>query len=128
MTIKGLLLIAGSLGIGMIAADAASAASPAYCALYSREYAIDSVQAAAAPGMLQSVQDQAYYRCLNMDEDPPLPQKSAYSAPSCPRRRPSRRAPPPPEAPRAPAAPPSTAGPLCRPSRGRLRQRRPRRW
>ena len=31
-----------------------------------------------APGMLQSVQDQAYYRCLNMDEDPPLPQKSAY--------------------------------------------------
>jgi len=28
--------------------------------------------------MLQSVQDQAYYRCLNQDEDPPFPKSSAY--------------------------------------------------
>jgi hypothetical protein len=56
----------------------AEAASPAYCALYSREYALDAVQPGAAAGMLQSVQDQAYYRCLNQDEDPPFPTTSAY--------------------------------------------------
>ena len=62
MILKGFLLTAGLLGGLVIAADAASAASPAYCALYSREYAIDTVQPNAAPGMLQSVQDQAYFR------------------------------------------------------------------
>jgi hypothetical protein len=56
----------------------ATAASPAYCALYAREYAIDTVQPAAALGLRQSVEDQAYYRCLNQDEDPPLPTASAY--------------------------------------------------
>jgi hypothetical protein len=65
-------------GFASLAAGAASAASPAYCALYAREYALDTVQPNAAAGMLQSIQDQAYYRCLNMDEDPPLPRKSAY--------------------------------------------------
>jgi hypothetical protein len=63
----GLVIAAASPGI-------AYAASEAYCALYAREYAIDTVQPQAAAAMLQSVQDQAYYRCLNQDEDPQLPQ------------------------------------------------------
>src|SRR5438105_174033 len=62
----------------LLSAGPAQAASPTYCALYGREYAIATVQPGAAPGMLQSVQNQAYYRCLNQDEDPPLPQTSAY--------------------------------------------------
>jgi hypothetical protein len=78
VTPKGLLAAAAAFGFVSLAASAASAASPAYCALYAREYALDTVQPNAAAGMLQSVQDQAYYRCLNMDEDPPLPRKSAY--------------------------------------------------
>jgi hypothetical protein len=56
----------------------ASAASPAYCALYAREYANQMVQAGAPAGMAVSVEDQAYYRCLNQDEDPALPTASAY--------------------------------------------------
>src|SRR6476646_3537771 len=61
-----------------MAGEAAQAASPTYCALYGREYGLATVQPAAAPGMLASVQNQAYYRCLNQDEDPPLPKTSAY--------------------------------------------------
>ena len=34
----------------------------------------------AAPDLMQRVEDQAYYRCLNQDEDPPLPQASASLA------------------------------------------------
>lgn len=77
-TMAGLLLPLAALGLAIATASVASAASPAYCALYAREYAIDAVQPAAAPGMLQSVQNQAYYRCLNQDEAPPLPKTSAY--------------------------------------------------
>jgi hypothetical protein len=78
MVTQGPLLALAAFAAASIAASAASAAAPAYCALYSREYAIDTVQPQAAAGMLQSVQDQAYYRCLNQDDDPPLPQQSAY--------------------------------------------------
>ena len=63
----------------ILAGEAAQAASPTYCALYGREYGLATVQPAAAPGMLASVQNQAYYRCLNQDEDPPLPSTSAYA-------------------------------------------------
>ena len=75
---RGPLVALAALGILTLAAGTASAAAPAYCALYAREYAIDTVQPQAAAAMLQSVQDQAYYRCLNQDDDPPLPQQSAY--------------------------------------------------
>ena len=74
----GLLLPLAAFGVTAAAAGVASAAPPDYCALYSREYAIDTVQPQAAASLLQSVQDQAYYRCLNQDEDPSLPQTSAY--------------------------------------------------
>src|SRR3977135_3647722 len=79
MTPRTLLLLSFSgFAVAAIGSSGALAASPAYCALYSREYAVDTVQPTAASGMFQSIQDQAYYRCLNQDEDPPLPQKSAY--------------------------------------------------
>jgi hypothetical protein len=62
-------------------ATPASAASPAYCALYAREYAAARIGTASgdqATGAVQRVEDQAYYRCLNMDEEPEFPTTSAY--------------------------------------------------
>jgi hypothetical protein len=59
----------------------AEAASPAYCALYAREYASARVDMAAgdqAEGARQRVEDQAYYRCLNLDDEPEFPTTSAY--------------------------------------------------
>ncbi len=79
MKLKALFLLSfAGFGAALAGAQGALAASPAYCALYSREYAIDTVQPTAASAMFQSIQDQAYYRCLNLDEDPALPQRSAY--------------------------------------------------
>lgn len=75
---KTFVIPLAGLGFATLAADTAVAASPAYCALYAREYANQVVQPNAAPGMHVSVQDQAYYRCLNKDEDPVLPATSAY--------------------------------------------------
>jgi len=66
------------LTVGM---NPASAASPAYCALYAREYAasrIGSPVPGDAVGALQRVEDQAYYRCLNQDDEPQFPTTSAY--------------------------------------------------
>jgi hypothetical protein len=69
-------------GLGLLATGtAASAASPAYCALYAREFAASKISAPIAgdaAGAVQRVQDQAYYRCLNQDEDPAFPETSAY--------------------------------------------------
>jgi hypothetical protein len=78
MATNASLVTVAALAFSGSATIAASAASPAYCALYAREYAIDTVQPAAAIGLRQSVEDQAYYRCLNQDDDPPLPTASAY--------------------------------------------------
>ncbi|MEJ0013103.1 MAG: BA14K family protein [Bauldia sp.] len=61
--------------------EPASAASPAYCALYAREYASARIDMAAgdqAEGARQRVEDQAYYRCLNLDDEPEFPTSSAY--------------------------------------------------
>ncbi len=63
----------------LAAAGAAQAAPPAYCALYAREYANQFTSAAGQKqGAEQSIQDEAYYRCLNQDQDPQLPTTSAY--------------------------------------------------
>jgi len=75
---KMLVLPLAGLGLAALLGETAEAASPAYCALYAREYANQMVQKDAAPGMAVSVQDQAYYRCLNRDEEPALPAASAY--------------------------------------------------
>jgi hypothetical protein len=61
--------------------EPAAAASPAYCALYAREYATARIGAPVTnedAGALQRVEDQAYYRCLNQDEAPQFPTTSAY--------------------------------------------------
>lgn len=69
-----LLLLAGI--------NSASAASPAYCALYARELSKEFVRTSAntaGTATEQLIQDQAFYKCLNMDEDPQLPEASAYA-------------------------------------------------
>ncbi len=71
------LILIGGLGVVACAGNAACAASPTYCALYAREYAHQSGPLGADPGT-PKVEDLAYSRCLNSDEDPPLPQGSAY--------------------------------------------------
>ncbi len=75
---KTFLVPVAALGLVVLTEEAASAASPAYCALYAREYANQMVQVDAPAKMTVSVQDQAYYRCLNQDEDPAMPKASAY--------------------------------------------------
>lgn len=80
MSMKGFFIVVAALVIGGPCVGAAFAAEPAYCALYAREYAVDTVQPTAAIGMLQSVQDQAYYRCLNQDEEPQLPRPPSSSS------------------------------------------------
>jgi len=66
---------------GFLGGGAALAASPAYCALYAREYAsarIGTPVTTEDSSALQRVEDQAYYRCLNQDEAPQFPTTSAY--------------------------------------------------
>ena len=61
------------------AATPSPAASPEYCAFYAREYAL---QFSFGPDEAQTereILNQAYYRCLNQDEEPALPEHSAYS-------------------------------------------------
>lgn len=73
-------LIASLAGLAVLAtAGAAVAAPPEYCALYAREYANQfSAAVGEKPGSEQSIQDEAYYRCLNMDQEPEMPPSSAY--------------------------------------------------
>lgn len=77
-----LAVAAGGLVAGSLAASSpALAASPAYCALYAREYATSRIGAPVTSedaSAVQRVEDQAYYRCLNQDEAPQFPTTSAY--------------------------------------------------
>ena len=66
------------LGFLVLSAAGAAAAAPDYCALYAREVARLTADANTVAA-LQRAQDQAFYKCLNMDEDPPLPDQSAYA-------------------------------------------------
>jgi hypothetical protein len=65
----------------LVISSPALAASPAYCALYAREYATSRIGAPVTTedaSAIQRVEDQAYYRCLNQDEAPQFPTTSAY--------------------------------------------------
>jgi hypothetical protein len=76
---KSLILPFAALAVLAAAGGAATAASPEYCALYAREYANQfSAAAGEKPGSEQKIQDEAYYRCLNMDQEPEMPPTSAY--------------------------------------------------
>jgi len=80
-TIVAYAFIASPVLIGGAGIDMAWAASPAYCALYAREYAASRIVAPAAAdaaSALQRLADQAYYRCLNLDDEPEFPTTSAY--------------------------------------------------
>ena len=72
--VGGLALIIGT-------ANPASAASPAYCALYAREYTAQFATGSSADAAMASeyrIQEQAYYQCLNMDVEPEFPATSVY--------------------------------------------------
>ena len=73
-------LIAPLAALAVLAtAGSAIAAPPAYCALYAREYANQFALAAGEkPDSEPKIQDEAYYRCLNMDQEPEMPSTSAY--------------------------------------------------
>ncbi len=75
------MLIAPLAALAVLATTAvpALAAPPAYCALYAREYANQfAVAAGEKPDSEPKIQDEAYYRCLNMDQEPEMPTTSAY--------------------------------------------------
>ncbi len=79
---KSLIVPLAGLAV-LAAAGTATAAAPEYCALYAREYANQfSAAAGEKPGSEQKIQDEAYYRCLNMDEEPEMPAASAYAGTS----------------------------------------------
>src|SRR5688572_3570787 len=77
---RRLLALAGASALAGWTPAPAIGAPPAYCALYAREYASDTVQPNAAAGILQSIRDQSYDWCLSRDDRPPLPTTSAYAA------------------------------------------------
>ncbi len=59
----------------------AEAASPAYCALYAREYTAQFATGSDADAAMASeykILEQSYYQCLNMDVEPQFPQTSVY--------------------------------------------------
>jgi hypothetical protein len=58
----------------------ASAASPSYCALYAKEYARFAMSNSQGGVPETHVHDRAYSKCLNMDDEPPLP--TAYVDPA----------------------------------------------
>jgi hypothetical protein len=76
-TIIAPLAALAALGLSV---STASAASPAYCALYAKEFlkhaAVDS-QGSLPPTLIH---DRAYHKCLNLDDEPLLP--TAYSDPT----------------------------------------------
>ncbi len=77
---KSLIRPLSGLAVLAATAGAAMAAPPEYCALYAREYANQFAAAAGEKaGSEPKIQDEAYYRCLNMDEEPAMPATSAYS-------------------------------------------------
>ncbi len=76
---KSLIVPLAGLAVLATAIWAAEAAPPAYCALYAREYANQFAAAAGEkPGSEEKIQDEAYYRCLNLDQAPEMPTTSAY--------------------------------------------------
>lgn len=69
------------LAIAFLSGGTAMAASPAYCALYAREYTAQFTTGSSADAALASeykILEQSYYQCLNMDVEPEFPQTSVY--------------------------------------------------
>lgn len=82
---KTIALLIGFVAVevlGVAVAATAFAAAPAICAFYAREYAIAEVGPRANEAISASLrrvkEDQAFYRCLNLEVKPELPPTSAY--------------------------------------------------
>ncbi|MHA1158325.1 MAG: hypothetical protein ACTSP2_06220 [Alphaproteobacteria bacterium] len=60
-------------------ATSVEAASPDYCAFYAREYVAQFKLGADEATLARDLGDQAYFRCLNLDRAPALPEQSAYA-------------------------------------------------
>jgi hypothetical protein len=77
---KTIIAPLAAIAVLALGAGAASAASPAYCALYAKEFArhaaFDS-QGSLPPDLIH---DRAYHKCLNLDDEPVLP--TAYTDPA----------------------------------------------
>ena len=77
--LSGAFVVAGA---GLFLASTPSfAASPAYCALFAREYAsarIGRPIPADGATAMQRLEDQAFSRCLNLDDEPDFPETSVY--------------------------------------------------
>jgi hypothetical protein len=73
--------IAPLAGLALMAlwAGNASAASPTYCAIFAREYLKQATELGDSAMPLRHIHDRAYSKCLNMDDEPPLP--TAYTDP-----------------------------------------------
>jgi len=71
-------LAAFALGV-VLAPFAALAAAPDYCAFYAREYVIQFDLSSDEAQLALDLADQAYFRCLNADAAPALPEDSAYA-------------------------------------------------
>lgn len=67
-------LAAMGFGVG-----AASAASSAYCALYAKEITKSATLDARLSATIEYIHDRAYSTCLNMDDEPLLPETYAGS-------------------------------------------------
>jgi hypothetical protein len=61
------------------AAGATWAASPVYCALYAKEFVKHAAVESQGSIPTSRIHDRAYYKCLNMDDEPLLP--TAYADP-----------------------------------------------
>jgi hypothetical protein len=69
------------LAFAFLGTGSGLAASPAYCALYAREYTAQFTTGSSADAALASeyrILEQSYYQCLNMDIEPEFPQTSVY--------------------------------------------------
>jgi hypothetical protein len=68
-----------SLAVLTCGAGTAWAASPVYCALYAKEYVKQATVDSQGSIPPNRIYDRAYYKCLNMDDEPQLP--TAYADP-----------------------------------------------
>lgn len=73
---KIIVLIAG-LVVSVLGTEATLAASPVYCALYAKELVKHGAAENQAGLSEENVYDRAYYRCLNLDDEPALPETIA---------------------------------------------------
>jgi hypothetical protein len=76
---KTIIAPLAALALVGLGAGTASAASPAYCALYATEFARHAAFDSQGSLPPELIHDRAYHKCLNLDDEPVLP--TAYTDP-----------------------------------------------